>query len=261
MSSLRRILALVRQEWYITRHSLEVVSDLFIINVVSLTVFGFFGVYVAHLGSVEAARVILLGFMLWECFQVSQYTVSVTTMWNVWARNLTNIFITPISITEYVVAQCASGFVKVLLVFTLLGLVAHVALGFSILVVPLATLIPAMLILVVSGWALGLAILGFIFAYGTRFQAITWNFIFLLQPFSAALYPLDVLPASLQVVARFLPPTYAFEAARAALAGLPRPELLLQGGILSAVWLVGGIAIFLALYRRSLRTGQFAKNE
>ena len=105
MNSLRRILALVTQEWYITRHSLEVVSDLFVINVVSLTVFGFFGVYVAHLGSVEAAYVILLGFILWECFQVSQYTVSVTTMWNVWSRNLTNIFVTPVSISEYLIAQ------------------------------------------------------------------------------------------------------------------------------------------------------------
>lgn len=261
MMSLRRILALVRQELYITSHSLEVVSDLFIINVVSLTVFGFFGVYVAQLGSAEAARVILLGFMLWECFQVSQYTVSITTMWNIWSRNLMNLFITPLSIPEYLAAQFLSGTIKVMLVFTVLAVVARFALGFNVLALPLGTLLPAILILIVSGWALGIAILGFIFAFGTRYQAITWNFIFLLQPFSAALYPLDVLPKPLQTVAAFLPPTYAFEAARSALTGDPNSGLLMVGAILALLWLGAGILIFLALFRRSRRTGQFAHYE
>lgn len=258
---LRRILALVRQELYITSHSLEVVSDLFVINVVSLTVFGFFGVYVAQLGSVEAARVILLGFMLWECFQVSQYTVSVTTMWNIWSRNLMNLFITPLSIPEYFAAQFLSGSIKVTLVFTLLAAVARFALGFNVLELPLGTLLSAMGILIVSGWALGVAILGFIFAYGTKFQAITWNFIFVLQPFTAALYPLEVLPKPLQTVAAFLPPTYAFEAARSSLNGEDVGALLVAGALLALVWLAAGIGIFLALYRRSRRTGQFARND
>ncbi len=259
--NIRRMSALILQEWYNTRRSLEVVSDLFLVNVISLVVFGFFGVYVAHLGSPEAAQVILLGFILWECFQVTQYTVSVSTMWNIWSRNLTNLFITPLTTTEYIVSQFAAGTLKVATVFGLLSIVARFLLGFDIFTIPSTTLVPALIILVVSGWALGVAILGFIFAFGTRYQAITWNFIFLFQPITAALYPLNVLPPPIQAVAAYLPPTYAFEAARAALAGTEAFDLLRVGLILSGLWLIGGVVIFLALFRRSKMTGQFAHNE
>jgi ABC-2 type transport system permease protein len=259
--NVRRIWALVLQEWYNTRRSLEVVSDLFMINVISLLVFGFFGVYVSHLGSPEAAHVILLGFILWECFQVTQYTVSVSTMWNIWSRNLTNIFISPITTAEYIAAQFLSGTLKVSAVFLLLALVARFLLAFDIFSIPLTTLVPAISILVISGWALGVAILGFIFAFGTRYQAVTWNFIFLFQPITAALYPLNILPAPIQTVAAYLPPTYAFEAARAALSGTPAADLIRVGLALSVLWLAGGIAIFLILFRHSKRTGQFAHNE
>ena len=243
------------------RHSLEVVSDLFVINVVNLVVFGFFGIYVAHLGSAEASQTILLGFILWECLQVTQYTVSTATMWNIWSRNLSNVFIAPVSIAEYMAAQFLAGLLKMALVFVLLAVVANFGLGFNVLSVPLTTLIPAIVILVVTGWALGVAILGFIFAFGTRFQAVTWNFIFLLQPITAALYPLDVLPAPVRAIASFLPPTYVFEAARYGLAGSERLDLLWLGFILSLVWLVAGVIIFLAFFRRSRMSGQFAKLE
>jgi ABC-2 type transport system permease protein len=254
--------ALVRQEWYLTAHSLEIVSDLFILNVTGLLVFGFFGVFIRETGSDMAAQVIVLGFLLWELFHVSQYTVSLTSMWNIWSRNLTNILITPISLPEYLAAQWLAGIVKALVVFALVSTVANVAFGFSVFALPFGTLLGAGLLLIASGWLLGLVILGFIFAYGTRYQAVTWTFIFLLQPLTAAFYPVEVLPAWLQLIAWWLPPTYAFEAARAGLAtGVEQGSLIVTGVAIGLGWSIIGLATFLALYRRARVNGRLAKIE
>lgn len=259
--SWRRIRALILQEWYITTHSLEVVSDLFILTVVGLLVFGFFGLFLGSTGNARAAEIVILGFVFWELFHVSQYTVSVTTMWNIWSRNLTNLFIAPISLSEYVMAQCLAGLGKALIVFALDAAIAAFAFHVNVFTLPLPTLIGAVAILTVSGWAIGLALLGFIFAFGTRYQALTWAFIFILQPLTAAFYPVAVLPTWLQPIAWLLPPTYAFEAVRTSLVSDDWVTLIGIGLGLTVLWLGLSIFIFLAFERRARVSGQFAKNE
>src|SRR5439155_19730330 len=114
----------------------------------------------------------------------------------------------------------------------------------------------------IFAWSLGLVLLGLIFRSGTRIQALAWGLIFLFEPLTAALFPVAILPPALQTVAYLLPPTYVFEAARAALVD-PTVD-----GRLFAIALVENLTylglaglIFQFLFRRSRETGQFARNE
>jgi ABC-2 type transport system permease protein len=112
------------------------------------------------------------------------------------------------------------------------------------------------------GFSLGLFILGIILRLGTRIQALAWGLVLVFQPLTAAYYPLSVMPAPMQVVARLFPPTYVFEAARA---GLENPEIrwsdITTAGAENVLYFALAIWFFNYMYRRSRETGQFARNE
>ena len=75
--------------------------------------------------------------------------------------------------------------------------------------------------------------------------ALAWGLPFLIQPFSAVFYPIDVLPPWLQVVARALPSSYIFENMRAVLrTGSADPSMLLTALGLNIVYLTAGAAFF-----------------
>jgi len=66
-------------------------------------------------------------------------------------------------------------------------------------------------------------VIGLILRVGQGAEIITWGFIAFLLPLSGIFYPVSALPGVLQPVALALPPTHAFAAARAVVAGHPLP--------------------------------------
>jgi ABC-type multidrug transport system permease subunit len=62
---------------------------------------------------------------------------------------------------------------------------------------------------------IGIITIAIILRYGHGAEPFAWALPFLLQPFSAVFYPVDVLPRAMQAVAWWLPSTYVFEGMRA----------------------------------------------
>jgi len=180
----------------------------------------------------------------------------------VWSHNFSNMFITPLSMPEYILAQILSAAAKALLLFAVVAFVAAVAFDFNVLRMGWGNLALLFVNLLCFGFSLGLFILGIILRLGTRIQALAWGLVLVFQPLTAAYYPLSVMPAPMQAVARLFPPTYVFEAARAALEtpAIRWPELSIA---MAENVLYFGLAIwfFNYMYRRSRETGQFARNE
>lgn len=257
-----RIKAVLLQEYFITKQSLEVIMDLFFYSLMSIIVFGFVTIFLSGTVNAIVAQYLLLGMILWEIIRITQYSMSVGSLWNIWSRNLSNMFITPLSLTEYMVAEMLSGVVKALVVFIAISLISVALFKFNIFVVGGCNLLFFFINLTIFSWSTGIAILGFIFRYGTRIQALAWGLIFLFQPLTAALFPLRILPRPLQAMAYLLPPTYVFEAARRNLtdasikwdfAGLAFLENVIY--FLLSLW------FFNLMFRKSKETGQFARNE
>src|SRR5579859_7455580 len=115
--SLTRIKAVLLQEYFITLHSYEVIFDVFVFSLVSLLLFGFLSLYLAGAQKPLVAQYLLLGMLLWEIVRITQYSISIGSMWNIWSRNLSNIFIAPISVPEYLCAHTLSGIIKAVIVF------------------------------------------------------------------------------------------------------------------------------------------------
>jgi ABC-2 type transport system permease protein len=260
--SLSRVRAILLQEAYITRRSVEVLIDLPFFSLTTVIVFGFISSFLASAVSSTIARYLFLGMLLWEIVRVAQYSMSIEARWNVWSHNLSNMFITPLSIAEYVLAQMISASVKALVIFAVLAVIAGTAFSFNLGVMGLGNLALFFVNLVFFAWSVGLAVLGIIFRYGTRIQALAWGLVYLFPPVSAAYYPLDVLPPPLQIVGRLIPATYVFEAARASLErpSIDWPKIGMALGE-NAIYFGLAVLFFSFMYRRSRQTGQFARNE
>ena len=116
---------------------------------------------------------------------------------------------------------------------------------------------------VIFAFATGIAVIGLIFRFGTRIQALAWGLIAIFQPLSAAYFPVSVLPTGLRYIAYVFPPTLSFEAARYGLLNDHAVNWTLFGISFAEnlVYLALCVLFFSMLFRRSRDTGQFARNE
>ncbi len=261
-SSLKRIYSLLVQEAFITRHSLETFFDIFFFPLMNVILFGLITHFVAGVRESTNAQYLILGILLWEVVGINQYNVTVSTLWSVWSHNLTNIFISPVSIFEYMLAHITAALLKTLIVFVILSLATMAFFHFNVFHLGSLNLALYFINLSLFAWALGMMLLGLIFRYGTRIQAIAWGLIFLFQPLTASFFPVSVLAPALRAIAFALPPTYVFEAARHSLTTPGTPWLhMCIAFLLNIVYVLAAIAIFRFLFLRSRVTGQFARND
>jgi ABC-2 type transport system permease protein len=161
-----------------------------------------------------------------------------------------------------VVAQLLSGLIKTLVIFGMITTIAAYGFHFNILRLGLLNLVLFFTNLTVFAWSVGLVVLGVIFLFGTRIQALAWGLIFLFQPLTAAFFPVSVLPPLLRQVAYALPPTFVFEAARQALShtGVNWPYAAIAA-VENLVYFGLATLVFTLMVARSRNTGQFARNE
>lgn len=260
--SIDRIKGLMLQELYISLHSNEVIFDILVFPIMSVIVFGFLALFLS--GSVQnnIAYSLLMGMLLWEIIFLIQYSVSVGSLWNIWSDNITNMFVAPISLFEYIFAQSLSGILKAIVVFIFASLLSAVIFHFNIYQIGISNLLLYFVNLMLFSLSMGIIILGLIFRYGTRIQAFAWGLLPVFQPLTAAFYPVSVLPLPLQKIAWLLPPTSIFEAARANLLN-PAVQWHLVGisFIENIIYFIVAIWLFNVLFRNSKKTGQFAKLE
>ncbi len=261
---IERIKGIFLQEYYIMIGSLETIIDIFWYPIMSVLSFAFVSRYFAGSIGESQANFFIIGYVMWEILRIAQYSVSLGAMWNVWSRNLTNLFITPLSMDEYILAQFISALFKAGVVFFLNNIVLIFIFHINIPVLfGFANLLLYFVNLVIFAWTIGIMILGIVFMYGMRLQAVTWGLIYFIQPITAAFYPVSVLPVWLQKIAFMLPPTYIFEAGRVNLLG----DTSVQWGYivpsfgLNLVYVAISMMVFRYFYTRSLRSGQFARLE
>jgi ABC-2 type transport system permease protein len=260
--SFSRIKAIMLQELYITKRALEVILDQFFFSVVLVVVFGLISTYLSGENNPLAAKYVILGLLLWEVIRVSQYSLSMGAMWNIWSRNLSNMFVAPLSVAEFMAAYMISALIKTLIVFGIMAGIAIWSFHFNIFTLGFWNLSLYLLNLILFSWSTGFILDGFVFRYGTRVQALVWDLIFLFQPLTAAFFPLQVLPLWTQKIALLFPPTYIFEAARYQLVhSQPPANWIWLPLALNIIYFVICAWLFNYLFAKSKESGQFARNE
>lgn len=256
------ILSLVRRYVFLYTRSRIRLVELFFWPMVDLMVWGYLTIFLQRHGGGDFPQFItfLIGAMiLWDVLFRAQQGVALSFLEDVWTRNVINIFVAPVRTAEYVAATYLVGCLRIALTFTVLSVVALVMYGFSILSLG-AALAPFFANLLLFGWALGMISTALIVRWGPAAESLAWAVPFLVQPFAAVFYPVDVLPAGLQAVARLLPCTHIFEGMRAVLAGRAFPaEHLVWAGALNLVWLAAAGWIFARMLRLARARGLLNK--
>lgn len=232
--SWRRIRGVTLRQWLTLRGSLPRLFEVFYWPVLEVTLWGLVTQYLLlQQGATFAPGLLVGGMMLWTLLHRAQEDLAIAFLEENWSQNLPNLFGTPLRPVEYLVASAIVGTVKVVGAGTVVALLAFLFYGFSLWSIG-PTVLVAIPALITFGWALGLLTVGLILRYGRQVDVLAWSFAILFQPLVCAVYPLQVLPPYLQMVAGLLPPTHIFEATRAAAGGSADVGELLLG-------LVGGL--------------------
>ena len=169
------------------------------------------------------------------------------------------MFASPLRTSEYV-----GGLVLTSVATSLIGLVIMMALattGFGLSFATYgAVLLPFILILFLFGIALGIFASAVVLRLGPASEWFIWPIPAFLSPFASVFYPLSTLPHWMQIVARFLPPSYVFEGMRAILAGKAfSVDSLFFGALLSIGYILLAYGFFTRVYRYAVRTGLIAR--
>ncbi|MBM3257195.1 MAG: ABC transporter permease [Candidatus Liptonbacteria bacterium] len=214
-----RVSALLLRHLYLYKRSFPRLMDIFYWPVMELLVWGFLSVYLekTQAAGVNIATILLGGIIFWDLLSRSQQAVSISFLEDVWERNFLNLFVSPLSITEFLASTFFVGVIRIILVGIVASILAVLLYQFNIFIFGLY-LVPFVINLFFFGWTLGLFTTGIILRYGTSAQILAFGFIFLIQPFSAVFYPISAMPGWAQWIAYIIPSSYVFEGMREVIA-------------------------------------------
>jgi len=234
-----RIGALLSRHLYLYKRSFARLLEIFYWPFLDLVVWGFITIYLAQQGNqLHGAVTFFLGaLILWDVLFRAQQGIALSFLEEMWARNLMNLFASPLTLGEYLVATMAMSVFKVTAVGSLMIVFALVFYSYDIFVLGLS-LIPFILNLLISGWIIGVLTTSIIMRFGQQAEVLAWGMVFLFQPLSCVFYPMEVLPTFLQKIAWMIPPSHIFEGMR---------TVLLHGEIptVNVIWATGLNAVYL----------------
>mgnify|MGYP001582756398 CR=1 FL=1 len=226
-----------------------------------LFVWGLLSVYLTKtsVNSPNFVTILLGGVILWNTFDHATRDVSRTFIEEVWDRNLTNFFSTPLTITEYLVGILTIAIAKVIVAALFMLLLARTFYAFDPMILSWF-LVVALASLTLTGWLISLVIQAIILRYGHTVEVFIWAVAILLQPFSCVFYPLSTLPGWAQRIALVLPTTYIFENMRSMIfTGTVRMDQIALSFGLNVLYGVAAIVFFYRTFRVAKEKGLLVK--
>jgi ABC-2 type transport system permease protein len=252
-----RVWAMLLRYLYILKSSWPRTIELLYWPTLQMLIWGFMSQFLRSNSSyvAQAFGVLLAAVMLWDLLFRSQLGLSISFLEEMWSRNLGQLFVTPLRPYEWLLSLLAMSVIRVTIGIVPAMLLAIPLYHYSIFAMGWA-LVAFLAVLMVMGWALGLAICGGILRHGMGAESLAWTVIFALAPLSCVYYPLTTLPAWLRPVALALPSTHVFEGMRTVLfQHVFRMDHFLAAIGLDLVLLAIGAAIFFIAFRDARHRG------
>ncbi len=254
---LYRIWAIVIRHLYHFRHSYDRLSDAVYWPVMDLVLWGLTTKWVQqeNVQVSNIALIILTGIVFWQIIWRSNYEISVNLLEEFWNDNLANLFSTPLKLGEWIIAVMIIGFLKNFI--TVIVGVGAVYLLYSLNILTIGWyLLPFFFLLLISGWFMGFIASAFIIYFGRPVQTLAWTMGFLLAPFSAVYYPVDMLPPTVRFFSNLLPTTYIFEGMREVIkSGHLGVNYLVMSTILNIIYLLIAISFFSFMFEKRRKKG------
>ncbi len=258
---LRRILTVMKHAWHHMLHSRETWVDVGWFPVINTLVFGGFATYIASQSGYVSAQLTIINIVLWYAIDVGSYSIAVGALWEVWARSFSSLFISPLTLPEFVAGHILFSSVKQVLILAILTTLCFVI--FHVSPLQLGLMLPIYIVLLgLYGNAFGMLIFGLILRFGTGLQSMAWGLIMILQPLIGMYYPVEILPYPIQIFSKLLAPSYIFASIREQVAtGSPNWGFVGIAGTLDILSLVFGYLFMKHMWERARRAGTLARME
>ena len=245
----RRVGAMVLRHWYLLSSSWPRVLDLIYWPAVQMLMWGFLQNYVSQNSGffMRAAGTFIGAVMLWDILFRGQLGFSISFLEEMYARNLGNLMMSPLRISEFITALMIMSVVRLAIGLVPVSFMAIAFFGFNLYSLGLA-LAAFFANLILTSWSVGIFVSGLVLRNGLGAETFAWSIMFLFLPLTCVYYPVSVLPEYLQYVAWALPPTYVFEGMRALLLDhVFRADLMLQALALNTVFMIAAVIAFVRL--------------
>lgn len=258
-----RIKGILLQNIFNLQHSLEDLVETFFWPTIDVIIWGLMTTYFTQIdgGGRVVVSFLMGGLILWNIVWRAQQDISMSFLRNVWSRNMLNLFITPLTPFEFVIATMILGLLKIIFTLLIVSTLAFSLFSFNLFSLGFA-LLPFFISLIAFAWTTGILITGLIICFGMRVQSFAWSLIALFHPLSAVFYPISALPSFLQKIAWFLPTAHIFEGMREVLRfGTLSSEHLIWAFGLNVVYLIFSTWFFIFMFEKAREKGKLAKVE
>ena len=231
---MNRVWAVLLRHLYLYPRSFSRLMEIFYWPFLDLVVWGFITVYLMRFqGQLPGVVTFFLGaLILWDVLFRAQQGITISFLEEIWARNLMNLFASPLKPSEFLAATMVMSVFKVIAVSMVMVLAAWAFYSYNVFMIGLS-LIPFVLNLILTGWTIGVLTTSLIMRFGQEAEVLAWGMVFLFQPISCVFYPLEVLPKWLQAIAWGNPASHIFEGMRTIVNGgaLPVEHLAWAAGL------------------------------
>ncbi|MBA3953916.1 ABC transporter permease [Candidatus Dependentiae bacterium] len=247
---LYRIQALALRTLKLTFRGLDPLVDFFYWPLFDIVVWGFTSRWI-QAQTHTSSFVILLALVLWQAAYRSNLDISFNLLSEIWSRNIVNLFSTPLTIGEWMIASMAVGVLNTLISVSFGALAIWFLYGVSLFKVGWL-LLPFFVSLMLSGWTIGFFTASSLVYWGQSVQKLVWVMGWFFVPFSAVYYPIGSLPHGVQLVAYCLPMTYIFEGLRSYMqTGTVPLNYILISYVLNGVYLTSALVWFRYMFNQS----------
>ena len=215
-----RVGALALRHAFVFRRSWPRIVDLLYWPVMNLLVWGFItNFFVSHSSWImQATGVLITAVLLWDVLFRTNLGVGLSFIEEMWARNLGQLFVSPLRPYEMMTAIVLIGSLRALLAVIPAMVLALPFFGFWVFSIGLP-LYAFFFNLMIMGCWVGLFVSAVVLRHGLGAENICWAVLFLIAPIACIYYPVATLPEWMQTIAWMLPTGYVFEGMRTVLVG------------------------------------------
>ena len=252
-----KVYGLSLRHFYLIKSSFPRILDLIYWPSIQIFLWGFISKFFTLSSSYynNTVGVILSAAILYDFLFRSSISYNMMFLEEIWSRNFTNLFISPIKIKEIIAALTLTAIVRTLIGMVPASLLAIPLFGVSIFKIGFP-LISLLLSLYIFGITLGLLVTSGLIRFGPSFENIAWASLFFLAPLGCIYYPIEILPYSLQIIAKGLPLVHIFEEMRNILLNNTVNYLdIIKSISISIVYFILGVIIFYSSYLGAKQRG------
>lgn len=257
MISISAIWAITLRQLKLYKNDLNLPLMILYWPLLDVVTWGFLGSWIQSSGIMQFQNyntIALLGVLLWQVVGRGANVLALAFNEELWSNNILNLFSLPLRLIEWSLGTIIY-FAMMMIATALCGLISI----YILYPIPLFNMVCNFLYflppLFLSAIWLGFTSLQIVVLLGKRGVELGFVIVWFLLPFSGAYYPIEVLPTWGQNISALFPVSYVFSGMRAYFMNQDPTPYLIKGYIMSILYAISAIYLFIYLFNRKKNKG------